>query len=143
MKPLQNVLVPVDGSLSAIHAAEYASSIAGKYGAQVHLIHVIDLNQYMNSFEQVSGSGYLPQEIMQAGKKILQAAQDRVDADVSCRQILEIGRPAEKILSSADRIHADLIIMSSRGMSALKQALLGSVSQYVLLHAPCPVLIVK
>jgi nucleotide-binding universal stress UspA family protein len=53
------------------------------------------------------------------------------------------GSPAEAILNVADTRQSDLIVMGSRGLGVLTGALLGSTSQKVISHAPCPVLIVR
>ncbi|KXS16562.1 adenine nucleotide alpha hydrolases-like protein [Gonapodya prolifera JEL478] len=50
--------------------------------------------------------------------------------------------PRDAIVDTAADLHARLIVMGSRGNGALKRALLGSVSDYVVHNAPCPVLIV-
>ena len=110
MKVFKNILVPLDGSQAGREALLYALSLAETYQASVWILHVIDLNQYMSSFEQVSGSGYLPQE---------------------------------RILETAEEMQADLIVMGSRGLGALKQMLMGSVSQYILVHAKSPVLVIR
>jgi nucleotide-binding universal stress UspA family protein len=57
-------------------------------------------------------------------------------------EILE-GSPAEAILDVANTRKSDLIVMGSRGLGRLAGALLGSQSQKVVQHAPCPVLIIR
>jgi len=54
-----------------------------------------------------------------------------------------IGDPAAEIIEIADKEKADLIIIGSRGLGAIKGVVLGSVSQKVTHHAACPVMIVK
>ncbi|RMH07060.1 MAG: universal stress protein [Nitrospirae bacterium] len=56
---------------------------------------------------------------------------------------LESGSPAEVILSTADSMGADLIVLGARGLSALQEHVFGSVSHRVMTHAPCAVLVVK
>jgi nucleotide-binding universal stress UspA family protein len=53
------------------------------------------------------------------------------------------GSPAEAIINVAETRHSDVIVMGSRGESTLAGLLLGSNSQKVVSHAPCPVLIVR
>lgn len=59
------------------------------------------------------------------------------------RSIVEVGRPAEMILSAAGQLGADLIIMGSHGRGFWGRLTLGSVSDAVVHHAACSVLIVK
>ncbi|XP_031475740.1 uncharacterized protein LOC116247647 [Nymphaea colorata] len=53
------------------------------------------------------------------------------------------GEPKEAICQVVEQIHADLVVIGSRGLGTIKRAVLGSVSDYVAHHAKCPVLIVK
>ena len=53
------------------------------------------------------------------------------------------GRPADEIIRYAEESGADLLVMGSRGLGALREFALGSVSHKVLTHAKCPVLVVK
>ena len=57
--------------------------------------------------------------------------------------ISETGSPSVTITDFADEIKADLVVIGSRGLGLVKGVLLGSVSQYVVEHAPCPALVVK
>ena len=57
--------------------------------------------------------------------------------------VVRQGAPADEILQAAEELHADLIIMGSRGWGQLKAMLLGSISEHVLHHATCPVLIAR
>jgi nucleotide-binding universal stress UspA family protein len=81
---------------------------------------------------------------MEEAETILQKAMDAVGeipGEVHT-EVLE-GAPAEAILDVAKTRKSDLIVMGSRGLGLLQGALLGSQSQKVVRHAPCPVLIVR
>ena len=54
-----------------------------------------------------------------------------------------VGRPAATLMERAREIHADLIVMGSRGRGAIASIVLGSVSAEVAMHAPCPVLVAR
>jgi nucleotide-binding universal stress UspA family protein len=56
---------------------------------------------------------------------------------------VEVGDPGGAICTVARDIDADVIVLGSRGRGVVKRVLLGSVSEYVLHHAPCPVLVVR
>jgi nucleotide-binding universal stress UspA family protein len=53
------------------------------------------------------------------------------------------GRPAAEVLAAAEEPGVDLVVLGARGLGTIGRLLLGSVSERVLQHAPCPVLIVK
>lgn len=144
MSVFKNILVTLDGSATDEKTMLYALSISKHYEAKLWLVHVLDLNHYMSDFEQVSGSGYLPAEIKEAGQAILNKALALVkDKTGNIEALLKIGIPQEKILQTAVEESIDLIIMNSRGLGAVKQLLLGSVSQYIINHAKIPVLIIR
>jgi len=56
---------------------------------------------------------------------------------------LTAGRPEAEIVTLAEEIGAGLIVMGSRGVGGIRRALMGSVSDSVLQHAHCPVLVVR
>jgi nucleotide-binding universal stress UspA family protein len=59
------------------------------------------------------------------------------------RQRVEIGDPAETVCQVAAEEKADLVVVGSHGKGWARRALLGSVSDHVIQHAPCPVLVVR
>ena len=56
---------------------------------------------------------------------------------------VRLGRPAQEIVNLADKIDAGLIGTGSRGLGGIRRALMGSVSDSVVRHAHCPVLVVR
>jgi nucleotide-binding universal stress UspA family protein len=73
----------------------------------------------------------------------LAAEESRVRAaGIATDSATLIGRPDSEIVARAAATHADLIVMGTHGRSGLAHALLGSVAERVVQHAPCPVLIV-
>src|SRR6185312_8292888 len=56
---------------------------------------------------------------------------------------VEFGRPADKIVATAERLHADLIVIGLTGMDALAENRPGTTALQVISHAPCPVLVVR
>nr|AFK43196.1 unknown [Lotus japonicus] len=65
------------------------------------------------------------------------------DNQIKAESIILTGDAREMICQAADQMHVDLLIMGSRGLSVLKRAFLGSVSDYCAHHAKTPILIVK
>jgi len=73
----------------------------------------------------------------------LKGALQQIPETVKARTFLEIGLPTETIVDFCQEKDCDLIIMGSRGLGAIKQLFVGSVSNYVLHHAGCPVLVIR
>lgn len=63
--------------------------------------------------------------------------------DIPLRMFFAVGDVRETILTVAEELNADLIVIGSRGLGSVKGLVLGSASQYVLQHATRPVLVVK
>jgi nucleotide-binding universal stress UspA family protein len=139
----KNILVPVDGSDHALHALDVACDLAQKYGATLRLVHA-----YPPLFTDVMMSDADIEAVIalrtQAGDAILQHARERAQVCVSdITTELREAPDAEAILEEAETHHCDLIVMGTRGLGRLAGLLLGSVSQKVVQHARCPVLLVR
>ena len=136
----KNILLAVDGSEYSKKALAYAQDMAETYRATLWLVHVLphtsDLLGY-DDFEKL----YAKRKC--AGQSVLDAAQEMLgeSAIAVCEELVE-GSEAESILNCAKNIQADLIVMGSRGMGALKGLLLGSISRKVIHYASCPVMVV-
>jgi nucleotide-binding universal stress UspA family protein len=77
-------------------------------------------------------------------ERMLSQLRDRVQRNgIKIETQVAAGHPAEEIISKAREDHADLIIVGHRGTSSLDQLTLGSVSEQVLSHAPCPVMVTR
>lgn len=71
------------------------------------------------------------------------SAAPLVKARVKCKALGVIGDPAEEIIALAEKERFDLIVMGSRGLAVSERFLVGSVTQKVVEHSPCSVLVVK
>ena len=137
---MKNLLVPVDGSKNSDEAVKYACGISEKFGSQITLLCVIPPPIILGV--EAGIIDYRPLE--ESGRKVLDNSKKTVESftvQVSTR--LETGQVADTIISVAKEEGSDLIVIGSRGLSAAKRFLLGSVSNSVSHHAPCPVLIVR
>ncbi len=137
-----HILLGVDGSEHALHAAKTAGDLARSVKSKILRIVV--------AFEAVPpylGEPNLQTAIsarMKDAEMVLHKALEvvgKIPGKVHT-EILE-GSPAEAILDVAKTRKNDLIVMGSRGRGRLTGLLLGSQSQKVVQHAPCPVLIVR
>lgn len=122
---------------------QHAVYLARACQAELGLLSVIDLNHYVSAFEQVSTGGYVPIEIKEENYQILTEASREIPEEVKVKFIVEIGAPPATIVEICESEGYDAIVMGSRGLGIIKQIAIGSVSQYVLHHAVCPVTIVR
>jgi nucleotide-binding universal stress UspA family protein len=79
----------------------------------------------------------------EAHKNLSTYHQTACDLGINAQYDCQVGEPGSQICAVAATWHADLIMMGRRGRSGLTEALLGSVSNYVLHHAPCAVLVIQ
>lgn len=144
----QQIIVGTDGSEQALQAARVAGEMALKFQAQVTLLSVFDIASLPLPYQSVAGKlPYLEErhkiaeETHQQALRSTMQVLEAMDVPHTCRY--EIGHPVDTIVRVAQEQNADLIVMGSRGMGTFKRFLLGSVSDGVLYHAHCPVLIVR
>jgi Universal stress protein UspA and related nucleotide-binding proteins len=139
----EKILVPVDGSGAALRAAKYARGMADKFESAVTLLHIIEHPGYLSS-----NAGNLPASVIQEmdknGEQVLaDALKIFADFDGRVSTKLEYGHAGIKITELCKENGYSLIVMGRRGLSGVKELLLGSVSNYVLHYAQCPTLIIK
>jgi len=137
-----NILLAVDGSDHALHAARAAAELANCVKARQLRIVVAyaPIPPYLgepNLQHAISARLNEAQGILQKAVETI----GNVSAEIHT-ELLE-GDPAECIIEVAETRHDDVIVMGSRGLGQLAGLLLGSTSQKVISHAPCPVLIVR
>jgi len=144
----KKIVVCVDGSECSNHAAQTAVDVAWKFGAEVVLLNVCSLSPAMAPYVLVPEA--MPnitgiQEYMEdAQQGVLSDAKQLFDRQgVSLRIRAESGQPVETIIKVADDERADLVVVGSRGLGGFQRLMLGSVSDGVLHHSHCPVLVVR
>jgi len=144
----RKILVPVDGSQSALRAARIAAEIARKFDSQVTLLTVLETADIAAAAAGMAGMVWVDttagaaldaaaREVLSAASQAMGLPGDRV------RQAVLSGHPADMISEVCRSRTYDLIVMGSRGLSEVGSLFLGSVSDKVSHHAPCPVLIVR
>ena len=137
------ILLPTDGSGQAFKAVKEAVQLAAVTNAEVTLLMVVDYNQNVAAFEQVSLSGYVPAELKIAAYQFLAELMHVIPREIRAHTRVEVGNPGEVILSVAEEEESDMIVMGTHGFGTFRSLLLGSVSSFVTQHADCPVLLCK
>lgn len=141
---MKRIVVPVDGSEGAGKAARFAAELAAALNAELLLLHVFDAPTVAQmGLEALDREGVARAKDYVA-KGSFDAARKAIgDLDVVIKTHTELGHPAHGIVSFAQTSSADLVVMGTRGRSEVAGLLLGSVSEYVMRHAPCPVTVVR
>jgi len=141
IKPLGKILVPLDGSEHSIKALKMAIQIAQRFNGKITLIHVYSIGGLAVSPTPVRE---IIEAIRKVGAGILAEGEKRVKAErVQVETLLIEGHAVEQIVKACREGKFDLVVMGARGLSKIKEMLLGSVSDGVTRHACCPVLVVK
>ena len=140
---MKKILVPVDGSESARHAARFAAQLRDLSSAEVTLLHVYDVHSAEAMGLMALLAADLERAKVEAAQESFRAATEALGepAPAACEVVM--GNPAEEILLMAKRGGFDLIVMGHRGRSPVKELLLGSVSDKIVRGASCPVTIVR
>jgi nucleotide-binding universal stress UspA family protein len=138
----KKILLAVDGSEHALRAAQVAAGLARRMESEeLRIVVAYDpIPPYLgepNLQHAINNRLNESQEIL---RKAVEAV-GKVPAEVHT-EVIE-GDAAEAIINVAETRRSDVIVMGSRGLGRLAGLVLGSVSQKVVSHAPCPVLIVR
>lgn len=142
-KPFTDVLVPVDFSVSSEQAVEQAARLVRPGGSGVTLLHVIEAPVAANGeMFDLSFMRELDQASATALDEVAATLTRKVDVPVSTR--IRIGYAGGQILAALEKDPVfDLVVMGSHGRTGLKRALLGSVAEKIVRHAPCSVLVAR
>ncbi|MDU4960559.1 MAG: universal stress protein [Sporomusaceae bacterium] len=140
------ILVPVDGSQNSFAALTHAVQLAKLFQAEIGILHVAIIMQQLPIATQFNDV-YLPESVLthvqDFSETVLKEARKQIPTDIPVQTFCEIGSPAIIIPEFAEQNGYDLIVIGSRGLGVIKGLFMGSVSNYVVNHAKCPVLVIK
>jgi nucleotide-binding universal stress UspA family protein len=149
------VLLATDGSREADLAARTAADLAQKTNSELHVVHAFGIAPVgppvypeatdLQSVEYEAESEQRQRISEQRAREVLEAEVQKVRSfgDTVAQGHLIEGRVAPEIVGLAEEIGAGLIVMGSRGLGGIRRALMGSVSDSVVRHAHCPVMVVR
>jgi len=138
----RKILVAVDDSAIAAHAAETGVRLARSVGAELGFIHVVDTSEAYAPETGVAAADVIAIEV-RAGKKLLERLGRRAEGTPTTVEFAAVGNPALEVARAAKEWPADVIVIGSHGRGGLRRVLMGSVAEGVMRHAPCPVLVVR
>jgi nucleotide-binding universal stress UspA family protein len=147
---ISKMLVPTDGSKTALKSIEYAVELAKQTGATLTLIHVIDNSFYV---AQLISAVESPTHLTEPVEDYMRQVADACLAEgenlcekkgIQVKKVVRSGHPVEEIVKEAEESKADLIVIGCHGISAIKAVVLGSVT-FGIIHkdTKIPVLVVK
>lgn len=143
----RTIVVGTDFSEQAEAAIAYAVALAGRLDARVRVVHGWQLPPMFLPVPEAAPVVY-PAQL---------AAQLQTDAEAAMQHLVERHRaahvpiegavvgadPRDAVLAQAAAGHAELIVVGTHGRRGFQRALLGSVAEAIVRHAPCPVLVVR
>jgi nucleotide-binding universal stress UspA family protein len=140
------ILVPTDFSGPSDAALRYARTVASRFGATLHLLHVVDDPYRLAYATEI----YVP-ELSGLREDLLADAAARLKTLLEPSDITQlgatvealIGTPSSTIVEYANTHKIDLIVMGTHGRGGMSHLLLGSVAERVVRTAACPVLTVR
>ncbi len=142
---MKTILFATDFSEGALHALPHAVDLAKRYGAKLHIVHVL--------YDLAKTTGwYVPHvsvdEIYQDLEKSARAELEKTFIDdmrgfKDVEHVVLKGTPYEEIVKFAGDKKVDLIVIGTHGRKGIDRLLFGSTAEQVVRHAPCPVLTVR
>jgi universal stress protein A len=146
---LRRILVPTDFSESAEHALNYAVGLSRPYRAEILVLHVFQLREYLTLLsEKAQVDTETANNVLEAAKRRATEQLEKVvqrfgAVDVVMLPVLETGIPYDEIVKYAAEREVDLIVMPTHARTGLAHFFLGSTAERVISHAVCPVVVLK
>ena len=139
--PIRKILWPTDFSGSAQYAMSYVRSLTEKYGAEVHVLYVIEdvahHKDWYGQFEPDRIEKILSWEQKKAEERLQTICSDYLSNCPLYVRHVAVGDPAQEILKLIEKEGADLVVMSTTG--AKGHFTFGSVTEKVVKNSPVPV----
>ncbi len=138
---VEKLLLATDLSEASGAATEQAFELASRLGASLLIVSVIDPGSL-----RLPGGRYNARmdQVRERREAMAQALVERGrDMGVPVSFLVWDGDPGDMIVAAAEAEHADMVLVGSHGRGAVGRFFLGSVSEHVVRHAPCPVLVVR
>ena len=142
MERIKKILAPTDMSEFSEAGVRYALDLARTVGAEVTIYYVLSTDELMQQ-DLVGPLSHILEKYEQALRKFLDERFSDIIPLVEVRTKVEIGAPDDNIVQEAEKGGMDMIVLSTHGRTGLSHILVGSVTERVVRHAPCPVLSIR
>ena len=142
MSKLETILLATDGSPASEGASDEAIDLAIQVGARLLVVSVLAgaASRTAGSTGEAVGPADSRDSLTTKAQALAQRAKA---AGCDATFLVWDGEPGEAIVAAADSENADLIVVGSHGRSGVSRFLIGSVSDFVVRHAHCPVMVVR
>lgn len=142
---VRRIVVPIDFSEYSVSALRYARAFAQHFGASLILLHVNEPTVFPSEL------GYAPIAAETLDQQLREDAHNRLKVlaaectseGLKAETEIRVGRPFNEIVTAAQEMDADMIIIATHGFTGLTHVLMGSTAERVVRHARCPVLVVR
>jgi len=142
----KRIVVGTDGSETAQEAVRQAADLAKSTGASLDIVSAYggDTGDGSTRLQKVDRPADVPESEREQVTFALDSASGIAKRDgVEVQAHAEEGDPADAIISVAERVEADVIVVGNKGMTGARRFLLGSVPNKISHHAPCSVFIIR
>ncbi|TCM69948.1 nucleotide-binding universal stress UspA family protein [Acinetobacter calcoaceticus] len=142
----QHILVPVDGSETALAVVNHAAALAKTFNSKVTVVQVMTLDPYIASEYFAAGQS---NQLIERARSFIQDNIDKAKQQFEAEGVEVETRLLEgesihlAIAEAVETLKADLVVISSHGRSGIKKLILGSVAQNLITELKVPVLVVK
>ena len=143
MEKIKRILAPTDLSELSQAGVRYALNLAKGFGAEVMIYHVIGYEELMHYDLLLGPLDHVVEKYEAALAGFLDEHFSDLLPLVEVRKKVELGTPDDNIVGEAKKEGIDLIVISTHGRTGLSHILMGSVTEKVVRHAPCPVLSIR
>ncbi|CAH1780850.1 unnamed protein product, partial [Owenia fusiformis] len=142
------IILPIDSSHHAEDAFDWFVKHIYRQGDKVHVVHCKDISVPSSFYLQTRADEHTISNLMKEAEKqsatLTQKYSTKMKSSnvVGAVETIFSQRPGEGIAKAAEEKGAAMVVMGSRGLGSIRRTILGSVSEYVIHHANCPVVIV-
>jgi len=145
------ILLATDGTNQSESAIKILKNLNLNSGDEIHIICVVDMALPLSVDNY---AGYIPsteeleKAVLERSNEVLKDSSRKIallfqEKKINIKTELLTGSPESRIVEKAEEINSDLIVVGSHGYNKWERLLLGSVSDSVIHHAPCSVLVVR
>jgi nucleotide-binding universal stress UspA family protein len=140
---IERILCPTDFSVFSTRAFRHALALSRQFGARLKVLHVIPHLLPAGGGDYVAAPWFMPPEQRKHAEEVMRLfVAPALEARAAVEVEISEGEPWREIEAAAERWPADLVVMGTHGRGGLEQLFLGSVSEKLMHHLPCPVLTV-